>query len=58
MFELTMKNEGIIYECKRCGGSMSAYNIEERGGEVKCIHCGYRILKKIKPPVVKRIRAI
>ena len=28
-----------------------------RGGEIKCIVCGYRILKKVKPPVVKRIPA-
>ncbi len=32
-------------------------NIEERGGEIKCIVCGYRVLKKTKPPVVKKVPA-
>jgi len=32
-------------------------NIDERGGEIKCIVCGYRVLKKMKPPVVKRVLA-
>jgi len=29
--------------------------LELRGGEIKCIICGYRVLKKIRPPVVKRV---
>ena len=29
--------------------------LELRGGGIKCTFCGYRILKKIRPPVVKRI---
>jgi DNA-directed RNA polymerase subunit RPC12/RpoP len=32
-------------------------NIEERNGVIKCIVCGYRVLKKTKPPVVKRVPA-
>lgn len=48
----------IVYTCKRCGGEMTAENIEERGGEVKCIHCGFRVLMKVKPPVVKRVHAV
>jgi DNA-directed RNA polymerase subunit RPC12/RpoP len=32
-------------------------NIEERGGLIKCVVCGYRVLKKTKPPVVKRVLA-
>lgn len=28
-----------------------------RGGHVKCIHCGYRVLRKTKPPVVKRVKS-
>lgn len=26
-----------------------------RGGEIKCIICGYRVLRKVKPPIVKRV---
>jgi DNA-directed RNA polymerase subunit RPC12/RpoP len=33
-------------------------NIEERNGKIKCIVCGYRVLKKTKPPVVKRVPVV
>jgi DNA-directed RNA polymerase subunit P len=48
---------GIVYECVRCGAKVPSEELEMRGGEIKCIICGYRILKKVKPPVVKRIPA-
>ncbi|MDH5481427.1 MAG: DNA-directed RNA polymerase subunit P [Candidatus Bathyarchaeota archaeon] len=48
---------GIAYECVRCGARVPSEELELRGGEIKCIVCGYRILKKIKPPVVKRTPA-
>ena len=46
----------VIYECVRCGTSVTA---EQLGllPEIKCI-CGYRVLKKARPPVVKQIKAI
>lgn len=48
---------GLVYECLRCGAKVSTEELELRGGEIKCTVCGYRVLKKIRPPVVKRIRA-
>lgn len=48
---------GIAYECLRCGAKVPSQELDLRGGEIKCIICGYRILKKIKPPVVKRVQA-
>jgi len=48
---------GIVYECVRCGAAVPSEELELRGGEIKCIICGYRTLKKIKPPVVKRVPA-
>ncbi|MEM3730789.1 MAG: DNA-directed RNA polymerase subunit P [Candidatus Bathyarchaeia archaeon] len=51
------KASGIVYECVRCGSKVPLEELELRGGEIKCIVCGYRILKKIKPPVVKRVHA-
>jgi len=48
---------GIVYECVRCGAKVPSEELELRGGEMKCIVCGYRILKKKKPPVVKRVPA-
>ena len=46
------------YECLWCGATTTGENIEERNGEIKCIVCGYRVLKKTKPPVVKKVPAI
>ncbi len=48
---------GIVYECLRCGAKVSIEELELRGGEIKCTVCGYRVLKKIRPPVVKRVQA-
>ncbi len=50
--------DSVKYECVRCGASVTGEDIEMRGGEVKCIICGYRVLKKVKPPVVKRLDAV
>lgn len=49
---------GTVYECVRCGAKVPLEEMELRGGEIKCIICGYRILRKIRPPVVKRVQAI
>jgi len=46
---------GIVYECIRCGAKVPSEELELRGGQIKCIVCGYRVLKKIRPPVVKRV---
>jgi len=47
---------GIVYECVKCGAQVALEELELRGGGVKCTYCGYRVLKKIRPPVVKRIK--
>ena len=49
---------GISYRCVRCGAESALRDLEMRGGAVKCTICGYRVLKKIRPPIVKRIKAI
>ena len=46
---------GVVYECLRCGAKVPSGELELRGGETKCTICGYRVLKKIRPPVVKRV---
>jgi len=48
----------LVYECLRCGAKVSTEELELRGGEIKCTVCGYRVLKKIRPPVVKRAKAM
>jgi len=52
-----MEKTGIVYECIRCGAKVPSEELELRGGEIKCTICGYRVLKKVKPQVVKRVRA-
>lgn len=51
------KVQGLVYECVRCGAKVMTDELELRGGGIKCTFCGYRVLKKIRPPVVKRVRA-
>ena len=48
---------GLVYECVKCGAMVYTDELELRGGGVKCTYCGFRVLKKIRPPVVKRVRA-
>jgi len=47
---------GIAYECVKCGAIVPSEELELRGGGIKCAYCGYRVLKKIRPPIVKRIK--
>jgi len=47
---------GVIYECVRCGTKVTAEELASLP-EIKCI-CGYRVLKKARPPVVKQLKAI
>lgn len=48
-------SEGVAYECVKCGAKVLTEELEMRGGGIKCTFCGYRILKKIRPPVIKRV---
>lgn len=48
---------GLVYECVKCGAKVTVDELELRGGGIKCTFCGYRVLKKIRPPVVKRVAA-
>ncbi|UCE15707.1 MAG: RNA polymerase Rbp10 [Candidatus Bathyarchaeota archaeon] len=49
--------QGLAYECVKCGAKVASEELDLRGGGVKCTICGYRVLKKIRPPVVKRLTA-
>jgi DNA-directed RNA polymerase subunit RPC12/RpoP len=48
---------GLVYECVKCGAKVATEELELRGGGVKCTFCGYRVLKKVRSPVVKRVAA-
>jgi len=46
----------IIYECVRCGHKVSSEELRLYD-DVRCTRCGYKVLRKIRPPIVKRVKA-
>lgn len=47
---------GIVFECMRCGRKATLDELLALP-EIKCI-CGYRVLRKVRPPVIKQVKAI
>ncbi|MDE1830245.1 MAG: RNA polymerase Rbp10 [Thaumarchaeota archaeon] len=45
----------VFYACMRCGTKVSQSELT-RLPEIKCI-CGFRVFTKVRPPVVKTIKA-
>ncbi|MHA1786036.1 MAG: DNA-directed RNA polymerase subunit P [Candidatus Helarchaeota archaeon] len=43
----------MTYICARCSREVTLEGMESLPG-VKCPHCGYRILKKIRPPIIQK----
>ncbi len=46
----------VIYACMRCGTHVTQSELS-RLPEIKCI-CGFRVFSKLRPPIVKTIKAI
>ena len=46
----------VIYSCLRCGTEVANSELS-RLPEIKCI-CGFRVFIKVRPPVVKTVKAI
>jgi len=46
----------IVYECVRCGYRASAEKWEMLNW--KCPNCSYKVARKVRPPIVKRIKAV
>jgi DNA-directed RNA polymerase subunit RPC12/RpoP len=46
----------VIYECVRCGTRQSLEELVQLP-EIKCFNCGYRVLKKVRPEVVKKVES-
>lgn len=40
-----------MWACVHCGKQVEKVEV------VKCPYCGYRILQKVRPPVVKKVKA-
>jgi DNA-directed RNA polymerase subunit RPC12/RpoP len=49
--------KGQIYECSRCGARFKGEKLILRN-RIVCPECGYRVIKKVKPPVVHRVKAV
>lgn len=47
---------GVLFECMSCGAKITSEQLII-APETKCPSCGYRVLKKIRPPVVKTVKS-
>jgi DNA-directed RNA polymerase subunit P len=46
----------VLYTCLRCNTKVSVSELS-RLPEIKCI-CGFRVFTKVRPPVVKSVKAV
>ena len=46
----------VFYECLRCNVQVNLIELY-RLPEIKCI-CGFRVFTKIRPPIVKTVKAV
>ena len=46
----------VIYSCLRCATKVSSAELN-RLPEIKCI-CGFRVFTKVRPPIVKTMKAV
>lgn len=47
---------GPVYECVRCARRV-AFSKLQRYVSFRCPYCGYRVFRKIRAPIVKRVKA-
>lgn len=45
-----------VYECVQCGNKITLEQLSIMLG-IKCPNCGYRVLKKVPPATVRKIKA-
>jgi len=48
---------GQLYECLKCGNVADGAEFELRQ-KIACPVCGYRVLRKVRNPVVRRLKAV
>ena len=46
----------VVYSCLRCATSVTSAELN-RLPEIKCI-CGFRVFTKVRPPIVKTMKAV
>jgi len=54
--EVNEEKFNVIYTCLRCNTSVSNTELS-RLPEIKCI-CGFRVFSKLRPPIVKTVKAV
>ncbi len=47
----------IRYKCALCGKEFDSRELEMLPG-VRCPYCGFRVIFKVRPPIVKKVKAI
>jgi DNA-directed RNA polymerase subunit P len=52
----TLNSEGPLYECVKCARRVSHKDLQ-RYISFRCPYCGYRIFRKVRAPIVKRVKA-
>jgi len=51
-----LNQEGPVYECVRCGRRVPHDDLQ-RYISFRCPFCGYRIFRKVRATIVKRVKA-
>ncbi|MFP3950583.1 MAG: DNA-directed RNA polymerase subunit P [Candidatus Bathyarchaeia archaeon] len=49
-------HEGPVYECVKCGRRVPHEDLMKYIS-FRCPFCGYRIFRKVRAPIVKRVKA-
>jgi DNA-directed RNA polymerase subunit RPC12/RpoP len=55
---LAYLSEEVVYQCLKCGGVYPKSKWEEIEGRFRCPNCRSKIAKKVRPPIVKRVKAV
>ncbi|MEM3041550.1 MAG: DNA-directed RNA polymerase subunit P [Nitrososphaerota archaeon] len=48
------ESPAMLYRCMRCGATVKSTELELG---IRCPYCRYRVLGKVRPPIVKRVLA-
>jgi DNA-directed RNA polymerase subunit RPC12/RpoP len=51
-----LNQEGPVYECVRCGRRVPHEDLQKYIS-FRCPYCGYRIFRKVRALIVKRVKA-
>ena len=46
----------LTYKCAKCGRTFSGKEMALRR-QLKCPYCNYKVIMKVRPPIVKRMKA-